>query len=282
MALLERGDSVVNIDMVPPKISGTIFVQGSILDRSLLAQAMKDVDCVVHIAAWHGVHEAVKTPADFHDLNVTGTFNVLQAAADEKIQKLIFVSSTSVEDKFGLYGNSKIVGEEMARAYAERYPDMEVVTLRPRAFIPSWNKDVYKNFLEWAAWFMKGAVHINDFRDALLVALDHQPQVKAPVYIIDGAYDYSAADLNSWNSKTFEKYYPEFAALAQQYGIDTTRKPKVLEIPAEQILAGYQPKYSMRNMLEDLRTFGLQGPPAPYDISDPVKNTAAVHHKRLL
>lgn len=263
-SLLKRGDSVVNIDMSHPKIPGTRFMQGSILDRPFLAGAMKGVDCVVHIAAWHGVHEKTRSPAEFHDLNVTGTFNTLQAAADAGVKKFVFISSTSAADRNGLYGNTKVLGEEMAAAYAERYPGMEVVTLRPRAFIPSWNRSVYNNFIEWSAWFMRGAVHIDDFRDATLLAIDHKPAVKAPVYTIDGAYDYSADDLKNWNAGTIAKYYPEFADLMQKHGLDASKKPKVLDIPEEQKLPGYAPKYTMRNLLQELRDYGPQGPPAPY------------------
>lgn len=263
MELLKRGDEVVNIDMAPPKISGADFIKGSILDRDLLARTVKGVDCVVHIAAWHGVHESSKTSDEFHDLNVTGTYNVLQAAVDAGVKKFVFISSTSVNDKYGVYGHTKILGEEMTKAYAERH-DMEAIILRPRAFIPSWNKAVYNSFLEWSAWFMKGAVHVNDFRDAILLAIDLKPSMKTPIYVIDGAYDYSAKDLKDWDNGIFAKYYPQFVELAQKYGLDTARKPKVLDIPAEQNLPGYKPKYSMLNLLEELHDYGLEGPPAPF------------------
>lgn len=263
---LKRDDRVVNIDMSTPKIAGAEFVQGSILDRTLLTKVMTGIDCVIHIAAWHGVHESSKTPADFHDLNVTGTFNVLQAAVDAHVQKFIFISSTSVDDQYGLYGSSKILGESMMRAYAERNPAMTIMTLRPRAFIPSWNKAVYNNFIEWAAWFMKGAVHINDFKEALLIATDLTPDTIAPIYTIDGAYDYTADDLHNWSNDTFKQRYPEFVNLATKHNIDTTRKPKILDIPEAQKLPGYKPRYSLRNMLEELRDFGIDGPMAPFKI----------------
>lgn len=274
MELQKRGDSVVNIDMARPRIGGETFVQGSILDREKLADAMKGVDCVVHIAAWHGVHEKTKTPAEFHDLNVTGTFNVLQAAAEAGVAKVIFISSTSVSDRFGLYGSTKVLGEEMVAAYAERYPGTAYMTLRPRAFIPPWNRAVYKDFLEWAAWFMRGAVHVGDFRDAVIAAIDHTPAAKAPVYVIDGAYDYSAEDLANWSEKTFFKYYPEFAGIAAAHGIDTAKKPRVLAIEDHQRLPGYAPKYTMRNLLEELRDFGAEGPPPPFETAAPARKTA--------
>lgn len=263
--MLALGHEVVNIDVAPPKIAGARFVQGSITDRAAVAEAMQGVNCVVHIAAWHGIHEGVKTPAEFHDLNVTGTFNTLQAAADAGVKKFIFISSTSVDDKNGLYGNTKIVGEEMVRAHAARHPETTYITLRPRAFVPSWNKAVYKNFTAWAKWFMKGAVHIDDVKSAILIALEHAPAHPAPVYVIDGAYDYTAQDLKDWNADTFLKHYAQYEDVARQYGLDTARKPKVLDIAPENKLQGYAPAYSLKNLLQDLRAYGEKGPPAPFD-----------------
>ena len=266
--LVKRGDQVVNIDMAAPKVSGATFVKGSILDRDLLSKSMQGVDCVVHIAAWHGIHENIKTPAEFHDLNVTGTFNALQAASEAGVKNFVFVSSTSVADAHGLYGASKLIGEKMTRDYAE-HTDMTCIILRPRAFIPSWNKAVYNNFLEWAHWFMRGAVHVNDFKDAVIHAIDLKTNAKAPVYVIDGAYDYNPEDLAAWDKdgpgSTFRKYYSEFIDLTAKHGIDISRKPRVLDIPAEQHLPGYAPRYTMKNLLRELAEFGLQGPPAPFE-----------------
>ncbi len=262
--LLARGVAVSSIDLVPPRIGGVDFIEGSIIDRDAVHRAMQGIDTVVHIAAWHGVHEAAKTARDFHDLNVTGTFNCLQAAVEAGVKTFVFVSSTSVSDRYGLYGSSKVVGEEMVAAYAHRHPQMTCMTLRPRAFIPSWNRAVYKNFLEWAAWFMKGAVHVDDFAAALDIAITHRPQTTAPVYVIDGAYDYTARELAAWDGSAFDAHYPQFRDLAQRYGIDTALRAKVLDIPPAQRLPGYTPRYSLRNFLQELERYGIDGPPAPF------------------
>ena len=262
--LVARGDDVRVIDLSLPRIAGVGFIKGSIVDPAIVAQAMLGIDVVVHIAAWHGVHETTKSPQDFHDLNVTGTFQVLQAAVDAGVKKFIFVSSTSVSDRYGLYGSSKVVGEEMVAAYAHRNTDITFMILRPRAFIPSWNRAVYKNFLEWAEWFIKGAVHVDDFAIALDIAIRHTPDSIAPVYVIDGAYEYTAEELATWDGSAFERHYAQYGDLARQHGIDTTRKPKVLEIAPDQQLPGYVPRYSLRSFFEELKRYGIDGPPAPF------------------
>ncbi|MDP2206054.1 MAG: NAD(P)-dependent oxidoreductase [Alphaproteobacteria bacterium] len=271
-SLLARGDAVTNLDLAPPNVTGAVHIAGSLLDHDALPAALFGHDTVVHIAAWHGIHEqAGKTPRDFHDLNVTGTFNILEAAAGADIKNFVFISSTSVEDRFGVYGHTKILNEEMCRAYAQRH-GMQVVILRPRAFVPPWNRAVYSDFIGWAQWFMKGAVHVTDVNAAILAACDllaaaPLPEA-APVYVIDGAYDYSAAELANWDAagagSSFRARYGDFEGLMAQHGLDITRKPRVLCIPDAQRLPGYVPRYSMQNLLEDLQRYGAAGPPPPY------------------
>src|SRR5262249_34453512 len=167
------------------------------------------------------------------------------------------------------HGHSKVLGEEMSRAYAHRH-GMGVVILRPRAFIPSWNRAVYASFPEWAAWYARGAVHIADVTRAVLCAVDLLKEngglaTVAPVFTIDGAYEFTKADLDSWDAEgpgsTFRKYYPDDEGLMRKYGLDPARKPKVLDIPDAERLPGYTPQYSLKNMLEELLRFdaGIDG-----------------------
>ena len=94
-------------------------------------------DCIVHIAAWHGIHEdrGEKNAYDFFDLNVRGTFEVFEAAASLGIDKIIYISTTSVRRPDTLYGRSKILAERIVEDYAQ-YRNINVITLRPRGFIP--------------------------------------------------------------------------------------------------------------------------------------------------
>lgn len=272
--LLGRAYDVANIDMAEPRIAVPHFVKGSITDRDTVKRAMTGVDISVHIAAWHGIHEVekTKTPEEFHDLNVTGTFNMLEAAAVAGARNFVFISSTSVSDPYSVYGNSKIVGEEMCRAYAHRH-GMRIIILRPRAFIPSWNRQVYKTWNDWAAWFMRGAVHIDDVKQAVVKSVLHLAANKPlpappPVLTIDGAYEYSGDDLANWDAggagTTFKKYYAADAEIAAQAGLDITRRPRVLDITAARALIGYAPQYSLKNLLQELRQYGQDGPPAPF------------------
>jgi nucleoside-diphosphate-sugar epimerase len=82
--LLNKGDTPVILDLRAPPNSkkGAVFIQGSILDRPKLTEIFRGCDCIVHIAAWHGIHETrgEKNSYDFFDLNMRGTFEVFEAA----------------------------------------------------------------------------------------------------------------------------------------------------------------------------------------------------------
>src|SRR5271154_1623637 len=169
--LLARGDVPVILDVRAPRNSrkGASFIEGSILDRPKLTDMFRGCDCIVHIAAWHGIHEGrgEKDAYDFFDLNVRGTFEVFEAAASLGINKVVYISTTSVRNQDTLYGRSKILAEHIAEDY-RRCNNMNVITLRPRGFIPFWNRDVYTKYSDWACWFWRGAVHIDDVADAVM------------------------------------------------------------------------------------------------------------------
>jgi nucleoside-diphosphate-sugar epimerase len=97
--LLDRDDIPVILDVRAPRDlkKGAVFIEGSILDRTTLTETFSGCDCIVHIAAWHGIHEdrGEKNSYDFFDLNVRGTFEVFEAAASAGIDKIIFISTVS-------------------------------------------------------------------------------------------------------------------------------------------------------------------------------------------
>src|SRR5438874_5087204 len=128
--LLDKGDTPVVLDIRAPRHfkTGAVFIEGSILDRANLTEIFRGCDCIVHIAAWHRIHEdrGEKNSYDFFDLNVRGTFEVFEAAASDGISKIIFISTTGVYRPNTRYGSSKILAELIAEDY-RRHRLMNVV-----------------------------------------------------------------------------------------------------------------------------------------------------------
>jgi nucleoside-diphosphate-sugar epimerase len=269
--LLDKGDTPVILDVRAPRRlkEGAVFIEGSILDRSKLAEILRGCDCIVHIAAWHGIHEdrGEKDAYDFFDLNVRGTFEVFEAAVAAGIGKVVFISTTSVFRPNTRYGSSKILAELIADDY-RKHRLMNVVTLRPRGFIPYWDRAVYTKYSDWARWFWKGAVHIDDVAAAVILSLDllsRRQFDQQLVLTLDSAYEYTDADLDHWDAEgpgsTFRRYYPEYHDLAVSFRLDPTSKPTKLDISETVRWLGYKPAYSLANLLSELAVFGNSGPP---------------------
>ena len=269
--LLDRGDTPVILDVHAPRElkQEAVFIQGSILDRPKLPGTFRGCDCIVHIAAWHGIHEdrGERNAYDFFDLNVRGTFEVFEAAASLGIDKIVYISTTSVYRPDSRYGSSKILAETIAEDY-RKHRNMNVITLRPRGFIPYWNRQVYASYRDWARWFWKGAVHIDDVAAAVILSLDlisRQHIQQQLVLTLDSGYEYTDADLADWDAEglgsTFKKYYPDYYNLAVSYGLDPALKPTKLNISETVRWLGYRPTFSLTSLLSELAAYGDSGPP---------------------
>ncbi len=107
---------------------------GDIREIDILNDAMNGMDAVVHLAAMWLLH-CKDFPRTAFDVNINGTFNVLEACVKNNIERLVYSSSASVygdavevpmtEDhpfkNRNFYGASKIAGEAMARATHDRF-----------------------------------------------------------------------------------------------------------------------------------------------------------------
>ena len=106
---------------------------------------------------------------------------------------------------------------------------------------------MYARYSDWARWFWKGAVHIDDVATAVILALISFPGNKSSSNSSldsDSAYEYTDADLADWDAdgpgSTFRKYYPDYYDLALSYGLDPALKPTRLDISETVLLAWLQ------------------------------------------
>lgn len=107
---------------------------GDVLHEDILDAAVKKADAVIHLAALWLLH-CHEFPRSAFNVNIRGTFNVLEACRRHGVQKLVYSSSASVygdaveqpmtEDhpynNWTFYGATKIAGEHMIKAYHKRY-----------------------------------------------------------------------------------------------------------------------------------------------------------------
>jgi len=121
-----------NLDEIINKVN---FIKGSITDQELLRKAFAGADTVFHQAAMPSVQRSIDDPIASNEANVDGTLNVLVAARDCGVGKVVYASSSSVygdtptlpkkEDMMpnpkSPYAVSKLAGEYYCRVFSEVY-----------------------------------------------------------------------------------------------------------------------------------------------------------------
>jgi len=119
------------------------FIKGSIIDLNLLQDIFKDVDYVFHQAAIPSVPRSVKDPLSTNNANINGTLNVLIAARDNSVKKVIYASSSSVygdtptlpkkesmtPTPLSPYAITKLTGEYYCKVFNDIY-NLPTVSLR--------------------------------------------------------------------------------------------------------------------------------------------------------
>jgi UDP-glucose 4-epimerase len=119
------------------------FVDASINDRDALKLALEDVELVFHEAAIPSVPRSVKQPRETHDASVNGTFELLLAARDAGVRRVIYAASSSAygdqlespkretmrPDPLTPYAAAKLVGEYYCQVFTRSY-GLETVSLR--------------------------------------------------------------------------------------------------------------------------------------------------------
>lgn len=143
--LAKSGDQVIILDNLSTgkmdNIEGLLsqknvdFIQGSINDSPLLLELFQNAQYIFHQAAISNVPRSIENPYASHEANITGTLNVLLAARDNNVKKVIYASSSSVygdtptlpkrEDMITLplspYAVTKLAGEYYCRVFHQVY-----------------------------------------------------------------------------------------------------------------------------------------------------------------
>lgn len=132
------GGNVENLAAAPT----AEFVRGSILDRDLLAHCLKECQYVFHLAALGSVPRSLYFPELYAEVNITGTLNVLLAARDAGVRRVMFAASSSAYGDNPVpwvetmparprspYAATKVAGEAMLRAFSGSY-ELDTVSLR--------------------------------------------------------------------------------------------------------------------------------------------------------
>ncbi|MBU2965839.1 NAD(P)-dependent oxidoreductase [Amphritea sp. 2_MG-2023] len=163
---LLKSYEVVIADLVAGE-SGVEYIEANVMDLPQLRKAFEGADAVVHLAALD--YDWNCAPEKYIDVNVRGTWHVLQAASEANVQKVVLCSSVSAcglsemrpnwkpthlpidethENKpVEAYSVSKIVMEQMAKSFVDG-TDMDVICLRPLAVVLDETLEEYIAFVD--------------------------------------------------------------------------------------------------------------------------------------
>jgi len=149
--LVRRGHSVVVLDDLSSGKEDNLaelrnkitFIKGSITDIEMVRKAMHEAEYVLHLAARTSVPRSVKDPIETNKINIDGTLNVLVAAKELKVKRVVFAASSSAYGEtptlpkvetmqpqpISPYGVTKFVGELYGQTFGRCY-GLENVSLR--------------------------------------------------------------------------------------------------------------------------------------------------------
>jgi nucleoside-diphosphate-sugar epimerase len=119
------------------------IIEGDIRSYHTVIQSTKGIDVVLHQAALPSVPRSINDPITTHDVNVTGTINILDAAKEHNVKRIVYASSSSIygdnpelpkhegmiPNPLSPYAVSKLAGEHYCKVFAKLY-GLETVILR--------------------------------------------------------------------------------------------------------------------------------------------------------
>ena len=119
------------------------LIRGDICDKDTCLKACESIDAITHQAALRSVPKSMESPHDYNKVNIDGVLNMLEAAREKKVKRLVFASSSSVygdvstfpeketfyPELISPYALSKLAGEYYCRIFSEHF-GVETVCLR--------------------------------------------------------------------------------------------------------------------------------------------------------
>jgi len=131
-------------NFTPEQKANLEIIKGDIVDLTTVQEAAKGMDIIFHLAASISVQYSFERPYEVIRTNTMGTLNILQAAKEAKVERVVITSSsetygtamyTPIDEVHPLqtqspYAASKAAGDKIAESYFRTY-GLPVVTLRP-------------------------------------------------------------------------------------------------------------------------------------------------------
>ncbi|HEX6374139.1 MAG TPA: NAD(P)-dependent oxidoreductase [Allosphingosinicella sp.] len=245
--LREKGHEVVGLDVAPGADTGIL---GSVADRALVDRVFAEhgIEAVVHAGALHKPDIARYPKQAFVDVNITGTLNLLEAAAAAGCGRFVFTSTTSLmisetiragkaggarraawlTEDFGpveprnVYGVTKRAAEQLC-ALVHREHGLPVIVLRTGRFFPE-EDDTHRDLSgpnTKANEFLGRRLTVEDCAEAHVAALARAPEIGFGLCIVSAPRPFAEADAQALvedAAAVIARYFPQAAGLYARLG----------------------------------------------------------------
>lgn len=238
-----RGSPARGLDLKPSPFTDGV---GSIVDPAFVRRQMDGVTAVIHSATLHKPHVATHSKQDFVDTNVSGTLNLLEAAAAAGVKSFVFTSTTSafgsqlrpeagqaavwVTEELAsvpknIYGTTKLMAENLCELFF-RERALPIVVLRTSRFFPEDDDDsamrsAYTLENAQANELLYRRLDIADAVSAHLLAVDRAPSIGFARYIVSATSPFEQRHLGALARDAaivVRELYPECAQLYAAHG----------------------------------------------------------------
>lgn len=289
--LRRQGHAVIGLDAAPGEHTQIV---GSVADPATVERAFStgDIEAVVHAAALHKP-DIVRYPTRaFVDVNVTGTLNLLQAAAASGVGRMVFTSTTSLMisqairdeesaaatwldeasgplDPRNIYGVTKLAAEGLCRLFHLEH-GLPCIVLRTSRFFPEDDDTLTEPSGEnlKANELLHRRLTVEDAARAHVLALEKAPAVGFDVLVVSAPPPFAPADAGEIKrdaGAVIRRLFPDAEALFQARGwtLPTTIGRVYDPSRAERVI-GFRAESDFAAMLDALRS----GRPPPF-VHDP-------------
>lgn len=277
--LRDAGHEVVGLDIAPGADTQVI---GSVADRALVDETVADgIEAIVHAGALHKPDIARYPKQAFIETNVTGTLNLLEAAARAGHKRFLFTSTTSLmvsrrvrdgssaaafwmDEAFydgpprNIYGQTKTAAEGLCRLFSAEH-DMDIAILRTGRFFPE-DDDTHtepsgENLK--ANEFLNRRLSAHDAARAHVAALDRIAGLECETFVLSAPPPFAreeAEELARDPRAVIARHYPDAAQLYARRGWHLPERIERVYDPAKaERLLGFRCAVTFADVLSALR-----------------------------
>ena len=247
--LRRDGHTVVGLD---PEPGATTDVVGAVVDRVLVRSTIcsRGIEAVVHAAARHKPHIETHDNSEFVAVNVQGTLNLLEAAVEAGVSRVVFTSTTSLmisqkirAGKSGgaraavwidetmaplqprnIYGVTKLAAEDLCRLFHQLHR-LPVVILRTSRFFPEQDDMAHaiaqSSENTKANEFLFRRLSVEDAAEAHVVALAKAPGIGFDTFIVSALTPFAPSDATELIANApavVARYFPDYRPRYDKHG----------------------------------------------------------------